>query len=318
MASAGRPIAIALVLVAAGAVGWTALTGLSPQSPPGIEAANGRVEGIEVHVAAKFAGRITGIRADEGDLVHAGDILVTLDRRTLEAQRNAAIAQVALRREERAAAEAALAGRERQLSLAQVTLKRTRELARRGNISDATVDADTTREAVATAELAAARAQLNQADAAVQAALAQVEEIESTLADTVIYAPIDGRVQYRTAEPGEVVAAGARLLTLVDLRSLYMQVYVPMGTAGQVRLGDEARVRIDALPGAVIPARVSFVAPEAEFTPKEVETREERQNLVFRVKLDLPETADERVKPGMPGTGYVRTVPDAVWPETLP
>lgn len=139
--------------------------------------------------------------------------------------------------------------------------------------------------------------------------------------DATLTAPVKGRVLYRLANPGEVVSAGGKILTLVDLAEIYMEIYLPAEQAMRVAIGSQARIQFDNT-DFVIPARVSFVSPEAQFTPKQVETRSERDKLVFRVKLRIPRSLVERhveqVKTGVRGTGYARLDPSPPeWPEFL-
>jgi HlyD family secretion protein/alpha/beta hydrolase family protein len=144
--------------------------------------------------------------------------------------------------------------------------------------------------------------------------------LEDTV-DLVLVSPRSGRVQYRLARAGEVVAAGQRILTILDLNDVYMTIYLPADDAGKLTLGDEARVIADPIPQYVIPATISFVATDAQFTPKSVETAEERQKLMFRVKLQgEPKVLDKYhrfVKTGVRGLGFVRTDPKIAWPEEL-
>jgi HlyD family secretion protein len=142
---------------------------------------------------------------------------------------------------------------------------------------------------------------------------AQLAEQRSHVADFAVRSPIDGRVLTRTAERGERVEAGTPLFTLVDLDRLYVKIYVPEPSIGKVALGQEARVYVDAYPGRAFPARVSRVSQEAEFTPKNVETREERVKLVFAVEVALGENPGGVLKPGMPADAVVRWQPDAPW-----
>ena len=139
--------------------------------------------------------------------------------------------------------------------------------------------------------------------------------------DAALRAPINGRVLYRLAEPGEVVAAGGKVLTLVDLTDMYMTIYLPTDKVGQVAIGSEGKILLDGLPDQAIPAKVSFVAPKAQFTPREVETRTEREKLMFRVKVqaDPAWLAAHRdlAKAGMPGVAYVRLDPTRPWPDNL-
>ena len=145
-------------------------------------------------------------------------------------------------------------------------------------------------------------------------AQAQVAEQSTNVADFEIRSPITGRVLTRTVERGERVGDGTPLFTLVDLDRLYVKVYVPEPSIGKVALGQEARVYVDAYPGRPFAARVSRVSQEAEFTPKNVETREERVKLVFAVEVALAENPEGVLKPGMPADAIVRWQPDASWP----
>ena len=124
-----------------------------------------------------------------------------------------------------------------------------------------------------------AKSQIVSAEALVEAAQATVERIQADLDDSVLKAPRDGRVQYRVVQPGEVVAAGGAVLNMVDLSDVYMTFFLPTSDAGRVALGAEARIVLDAAPEYVIPARISYVADVAQFTPKTVETEDERQKL---------------------------------------
>ncbi len=142
---------------------------------------------------------------------------------------------------------------------------------------------------------------------------AQLAEQQSHVADFRVQSPIDGRVLSRTVERGERVEAGTPLFTLVDLGRLYVKIYVPEPSIGKVALGQEARVYVDAYPDRAFPARVSRVSQEAEFTPKNVETREERVKLVFAVEVALGENPGGVLKPGMPADAVIRWQPDAPW-----
>jgi HlyD family secretion protein len=144
-------------------------------------------------------------------------------------------------------------------------------------------------------------------------AAAQLAEQKSHVADFSIRSPIAGRVLTRTVERGERVDAGTPLFTLVDLDSLYVKIYVPEPSVGRVALGQEARVYVDTYPGQAFPARVSRISEEAEFTPKNVETREERVKLVFAVEVAVAENPGGLLKPGMPADAVIRWQPDAPW-----
>ena len=165
------------------------------------------------------------------------------------------------------------------------------------------------------------KAQRDPAEASIKAAEADVERLQSILVDLVLVSPRSGRVQYRLARAGEVVAAGQRVLTILDLNDVYMTIYLPADEAGRLMLGDEARTILDPIPQYVLPNTISFVATEAQFTPKSVETAEEREKLMFRVKLQADPAVLEKyhrqVKTGVRGLAFVRTDPKVPWPDEL-
>jgi HlyD family secretion protein len=139
--------------------------------------------------------------------------------------------------------------------------------------------------------------------------------------DSTIKSPVRGRVQYRLVEPGAVLPAGGKIATVIDLSDVYTTIYLPGPQAGRLKIGDDARVMVDAYPEYVFPATVSFVAPESQFTPKTVEVQSEREQLMFRVKLQAPlqllKGIEDQVKAGLRGVGYVRTDSAAQWPPKL-
>jgi len=137
----------------------------------------------------------------------------------------------------------------------------------------------------------------------------------------VLRTPVSGRVEYKLVQAGEVIAAGGRVVTILDLTDVFMTIFLPTGEAGRVALESEARIVLDAVPDAVFPANVSFVAAEAQFTPKTVETLNEREKLMYRVKLaidpKLLDTYRYYVKAGLTGNAYVQVRASATWPEWL-
>jgi HlyD family secretion protein len=150
---------------------------------------------------------------------------------------------------------------------------------------------------------------------------AEVDRIQSILDDLTLVSPRLGRVQYQLARAGEVVAAGAPIVTILDLTDVYMTIFLPAADAGRLAVGDEARIILDPVPDYVIPASVSFVAADAQFTPKTVETSDERAKLMFRIKLKIdPQLLQQfvtRVKTGVRGLGFARTKADVEWPPEL-
>lgn len=310
---------LALLAAAAAAVMWVRTR--PPELPPGFVAGNGRLEATEVDVASKVAGRLLSLGPHEGDKVMAGAEVARLDAEDLAAQVRAAEAQVVQARKSAEEARAAARKSRTDVDLAGKTLKRSEELVGRGFITRDKLDRDQSGMAGAQAGLAQAQSKVAEAEAAVVAAQARVESLKATLKDSSLRAPIEGRVLYRLMEPGEVVAAGGRVLTLVDLDDMFVSIYLPAEQAGKVALGGEARILLDALPDLPIPATVSFVAPKAQFTPREVETKTERAKLMFRVKVRadpawLAAHADV-AKGGMPGMAYARLDAAPPWPAAL-
>ena len=289
--------------------------------PAGFAVSNGRLEARQVEIATKLAGRIEAVLAREGDFVEAGQIIARMDTNTLRAQLQEARAGVARARTAVGTAAAVVEQRRSELELAGRTLKRSQELVKGGFISSEKLDTDSAQMRVTVAALAAAKSLVVESKSAVTAANATVARIEADIEDSILRAPSAGRVQYRLAEPGEVLAAGGRVVDMLNLTDVYMTVFLPESLAGKLVIGADARLVLDAEPQYVIPARVTFVATEAQFTPKTVETASERDKLVFRVKAQIgPEvlrTYRARVKTGVPGVAYVRTDPSAAWPQKL-
>ncbi len=303
------------LLLAAGGFGYWKST--LNRLPEGLYVGNGRLEATEVQIASKTPGRLAEVLVDEGDKVTKGQLLARMDTRTLEAQRRQAEAEVIRARENLSAAQANVQLRQSEQLLAHQELKRSQELFKRGFASGQIIDQQQSRFDTGNAAVAAARAQVSAVGAAIGAAQAEVAQLTSEIDDSSLRAPIDGVIQLRMAEPGEVLGAGGRVLLLIDPNDQYMNLYLAASVAGRLAVGDEARILLDALPRQPLPAKISFVAAKSQFTPKEVETRDERQKLVFRVKLRLTQpSAVPQAKPGMPGNGYVRTAP-IDWPANL-
>jgi HlyD family secretion protein len=187
--------------------------------------------------------------------------------------------------------------------------------------SVAALDQERARTQAAEAAVEAARIDVNYREAAIAAASAHIDRITADITDSTLRSPVLGRVQVRVAQPGEVLAAGGRVLNLIDLSDVFMTFFLPTAEAGRVALGAEIRLVLDAVPQYVIPARASFVADVAQFTPKTVETKSEREKLMFRVKAQIPvellRQHIARVKTGLPGVAYVRLDPKMEWPAHL-
>jgi HlyD family secretion protein len=315
----------------------------------GIVSGNGRIEATEIDIAARSAGRVKDILVNEGDFVKAGQVLARIDSDSINAQLRQAEAQaqqahyaiatarsqLAQREAERAAAQAVVMQREAERAAARSRSARSSTLVKEGGASSQEADDDRTRVRSADAAIVAAKAQVAAAEAAIatgraqvsgaqsaaEAATATVDRIRVDIADNELKAPSDGRIQFRVAQPGEVVSAGGKVLNLVDLGDVYMVFFLPETVAGNVALGSEVRIVLDAAPNYVIPAKVSFVSSTAQFTPKTVETASERQKLMFRVKANIDRELLKKhlkqVKTGLPGVAWLKLNSQAEWPKKL-
>jgi len=312
-------VTTSVIAVAVGLYEWRRLA--PAPLPAGFAVSNGRLEARQVEIATKLAGRIEAVLAREGDFVEAGQVIARMDTSTLRAQFQEARAYVARARTAVDTSAAVVEQRRGELELAGRSLKRSQELVKGGFISSEKLDTDSAQVRVASAALAAAQSQMVESKSAVTAANATVARIQADIDDSILRAPSAGRVQYQLAEPGEVLAAGGRVVDMLNLTDVYMTVFLPETLAGRLVVGAEARLVLDAEPQYAIPAQVTFVATEAQFTPKTVETASERDKLVFRVKAQIaPEvlrTYWARVKSGVPGVAYVRLDPTAPWPAKL-
>lgn len=313
----GVLVALVVAAVVGGALARSRLQ--TPPPPEGLAWGNGRIEATQVDVATKRAGRVAEILVDEGDTVTAGQVVARMDARDLEADLSEAQARLSVAREEMKHALALVAQRRSTHDLASKAFGRSSALQRDGIVARESFDEALSRRETSEAALRAAEAATSQAEAAIGAAAARVQRIETDIADTVLVSTISGPVLYRLAEPGEVLPAGGRVLVVLDMDDVYMTVFLSMRDAGRAPIGARARIVLDAQPEEPLPATLTFVAPSAQFTPKEVETQSEREKLVFRAKVrlapDLPEGRRARIKAGMPGTAWVQVEPDAPLPE---
>jgi HlyD family secretion protein len=310
---------VVVAIIGAGVATWLKFN--SEQPPAGLAMSNGRLEAERVDIATRFPARVLEVLVEEGDMVEAGEVLARLDSSELEDQLREARALAQQSESQLAQAVAVLAQRKSELLLAEKEFERTSSLATKGFSTAEQVAQRQSATITLQAAVRAAEAGIEQATAGIEAAIARVERLNSSLDDHVLVAPLTGRVQYQLTQPGEVLGAGGKVLTLLDLSDVYMTLFLPTSVVGKLELGSEARILPDAAPGFVVPATVSFVATEAQFTPKYVETSSEREKLVYRVKVRiLPEVLQRytnRVKAGITGIAYVKTTADADWPENL-
>jgi HlyD family secretion protein len=312
-------IPLAAALAAGAGVAWW--NSRPPPLPPGFASGNGRIEATQIDIATKLPGRVKEVLVQEGEFVEPGQVVARMDTQTLDAELRQAQAQLAQARNALEAAKALVAQRDSELSYAQRSLQRSENLVAQGFVSPQKLDADRTAMLTANAGLVAARARVVEAKSAIEAAVAATQRVSAEIEDSTLKAPRAGRVQYRLAEPAEVLPAGGKVVSMLDLSDVYMTLFLPETLAGRLAIGAQVRLIFDAAPQYVVPATVTFVAAEAQFTPKTVETATERQKLTFRVKAQIaPELLRkylDRVKAGVPGVAYVQLDRNAPWPAKL-
>jgi HlyD family secretion protein len=289
----------------------------------GLEA-SGTVEVTESDLGFNLPGRVESVAVREGDVVTAGQVLARLDAADLVARRAAAGAQVDAARavlaemeaggrpEDVAQARAAVRAASRRLEDARLDLERARRLHEGGAISREALDKAETGHTVAEAALDQAREQLSAVAAgprpervaaqraSVKAAEAAAREVEARLAQATVTAPFSGRVTLRHREPGETVQPGQPVLTVMDPDDRWVQIYVPEDRIGTVSIGQRAVITSDSYPQREHHGAVSYIAGEAEFTPRNVQTREERVKLVYAVRVRVLDDPDMVLKPGIP------------------
>jgi HlyD family secretion protein len=304
---------------AAGYVAWNQYQ--ASLLPAGIISTNGRVEATQVDISTKIPGRVIEILPHEGDLVSPGAVVARIDTSETGAQLDQAKAAAELARQTLVTRQADVASDEAQEEFASEEMRRTATLIEKGWSTHETYDQRQQQLKSARAALNAAKSQVDEARASVKTAEAKVAELQAVVDDSTIRSPVRGRVQYRLVEPGAVLPPGGKIATVIDLSDVYTTIFLPGPQAGRLKIGDDARVVVDAYPEYIFPATVSFVAPESQFTPKTVEVQSEREQLYFRVKLQAPlqllKNIEDQVKAGLRGVGYVKIDDAAEWPARL-
>lgn len=316
-----KVVTVLLLAVVLGVVGYQVWKSQQSPLPPGIASGNGRVEAKLVDIAAREPLRVKKILVNEGSIVGRGEVLVEMDTSTLEAELAEAKASVASNQERVAASNSTVVRAKSQLNLAQVEFDRYKKLLDANAGTREEFDRREANLAVQKAALAEDEAKLRTAQQEVEVSQAKATKIQTRINDATLKSPVRGRVLYRLAEEGEVLSAGGKALTLVNLEDVYMEIFLPSEVASRLKIGADARVTVDHAPGRAAAGSVSFVSPEAQFTPKQVETKNERDKLMFRVKIQVPEELVasylERVKTGVRGVGYVKVDENAQWPAFL-
>ena len=313
---------VILGLVVIGAVSFAVWKNqqLQAEELVGIAAVNGRLELKRLDVATLYPGRVEEILVQEGDEVKINQPLARLSSTISQTQVSGALAQKKRAEETVSRALAEIDARQQQAKVAKLELDNAFKLRRDNLISSTELER---RQSAYNASLAAVnttQAAKAEAEAAVAQAQAQLEKAQSQYEDMIIKAPKDGRLEYQIAELGNVLGAGGKVVSVLDPTDTYINVFLTAQQMNQIKLGDDARIVIDGI-NAVFPAKITFVANNAQFTPKSVETTEERAKLMFKVKLQIPVDIALKykglLKGGMTAIGYVKYDPQAQWVEQL-
>jgi HlyD family secretion protein len=319
-----RRIAAALLVLAlgaGGAAGYLVWHRMHPPLPVGISYGNGRIEADQVDIATKYAGRVSELMVDIGDLVTPGQVVARMDTRDIEQSLSKSEAQASQAQRSVDEAQANLTQQETQRTLAQQEMERTSRLLANGWTTQEVADQRKQALDAAIAAYDAARARVLVAQHALEAARHDAGFYKVQIADNTLVAPKAGRIQYRLTNIGEVLAAGGKVFTMLDFSYVYMDIYLPTAEAGKVKVGTDARIVLDAYPDHPIPAKVSFVASQAQFTPKTVETQTERDKLMFRIRVRIDQDRlvahTDSIRSGLPGVTYVRWNPVVAWPKSL-
>jgi len=287
----------------------------------GIAYGNGRIEAQSIDIATRSSGRILAMPVEEGQMVEAGDIVAELDLNSIAASLAGAESNVHVSQQQRDEAASQVSQAESAYALAQKEYARAENLAREKAVSQSSLDQALNEKQRAESALLAAQQKRSGLTEAINVAQADVNRLKDVLRDQHIRAPVKGRIIYKLVESGEVVPAGGKIVTLLDLSNVYMSIFLPTPDIGHIALGEEAHIILDALPNTPIPAYISYISPEAQFTPRQVETRTEREKLTFRVKVRIPEQLLNKhldaVNTGLPGMAYIKIDKDKDWPEEL-
>ena len=300
---------LALVVLTVGIAGFVYAQWQQHEEVGGYSS-NGRLEARQSHVASRVAGLLSEVAVREGDHVTKRQALAVLDSRPLQAELARTVAAIQQARDQQALAQAQLAQRESECVYARSQYARIRSLVNKHNASIDQLDSTRMKAESCESAINAAKAAVAASASALKVAEAMRDRIQVDLDDATIVAPFSGLILYKLAEPGEMISPGGRLFTLVSDDDIYLTVFLPADIAGKLSVGDSAELLMDARTDIKVPAKVSFVAPEAQFTPKTVETSSERNKLVFRAKLNIdPEflLQNSWLKSGMPGMAFLHT-----------
>ena len=323
--------ALVLVLVLAG-FGTYLWRQHGANDPGAAFSLSGNVDVHQVELAFRVSGRISAVKVQEGDKVSADQVLAQLDPVPFQTDVDSAKADLAqaqaqldktrrgFRIEEVAQARANVAQRAADLENAQITLRRQQQLVASGLVTHQQIDDAEARVHMSEAALAASRGQLTlelhgsriedieAQEATVASAQARLEKAQTALADATLLAPSKGIISVRAREPGAIVQAGQTVYTLTLNDPVWIRAYVSQPRLGRIKPGMPVKLTIDSMPGKTYDGTVGFISPEAEFTPKTVQTEQVRDDLVYRIRV-IASDPDDVFRQGMPVTVLIAAAP---------
>jgi HlyD family secretion protein len=307
-----RFVALILFVIVAG-IAWFVWRLFSlPPLPEGFLDGHGRIEGTEISVSSKVTGQITSMMVSEGNRLETGTPIAIISAEEVQARLAQADARIKAAEEQVKQLSTRVVTGQHHANKARVDHQRIRTLFQQGSVAAQQLDLSENALQAAEGELLGAQELLAAAKADLLAARAMRDEVQVSLSDTRIVAPVSGTVVTKAAEQGELTFPGKALVVLVDLTRPYLRVYLPEKEIGKVKLGDAARVYVDSFPNQPFEAVVTNVAQKAEFTPKDVHMPDERVTLVYGVRLEI-KNPQGYLKPGMPADALIRWKPDARW-----
>lgn len=295
-------------LVVAGTVfGFRYLT-RPPEIPEGFIDTNGQMDADEVFIAPEVPGRVVGVYTKEGETLKPGQLVALIDREKIQARFDQASAMVLAASNQVMRVENEILAIEAQKTRILRDYERAENLFKEGAIAERNYDEALAAKRMILARLGATKAMLEAAKEQMKRAKAAQDEAASYLDDTRVLSPTAGFVLAKLIEPGEVVQAGTPLFVVIDLDQTYLKVFLPESDVNRLKVGDPARIYLDAMPREPFEAYVSYISTRAEFTPKFVETKEQRESLVFEVRL-RPKEPTAQLKPGMPAEARIQWKP---------
>lgn len=282
-----------------------------PEVPEGFIDTNGQMDADEVFIAPEVPGRVIGVYTKEGETIEPGQLVAVIDKEKIQARYDQASAMVLAAASQVVRAQNEILAIEAQKTRILRDYERAENLFREGAIAERNYDEALAAKRMVLARLDATKAMLDGAKEQLRRAEAGKAEATSYLGDTRVISPTTGFVLAKLVEQGEVVQAGTPLFVAIDLNQTYLKVFLPQAEVNLIKVGDEARIYVDAMPQEPFPAYVSYISQRAEFTPKFVETKEQRESLVFEVRL-RPRKPTAQLKPGMPAEARIQ------WKEGIP